>query len=100
MKKTESLNEPMSLFNTTPRKNFKINQLLSILNDEIRTNSKNEDSKEKNYFSHMNVNSNQKNVKIDLIEKKLADNNGINNIIASGNKSKKTKVFYAIQNFS
>ncbi len=100
MKKTESLNEPMSLFITTPRKNFKINQLLSILNDDIRSNSKNEESKEKNYFLLTNGNSNQKNGKIDLIEKKLADNNGINNTIASGNKSKKTKIFYAIQNFS
>lgn len=100
MKKTESLNEPISLFNTTPRKNFKINQLLNILNDEIRSNSKNEESKEKNYLLTTTSNTNQRNLKLDFIEKKLSDNTGNNNFIASANKSKKTKIFYAIQNFS
>jgi hypothetical protein len=90
------------IITVTPRKSFKVNQLFTILNDEIKSNYKTNDEKPQSsnlMFGKTQSSNTLNNRLLQSLENSIkVHNNHVNN--APQDRSKKGKIMHAIQTFS
>ena len=97
--RTETSGDHNAPFAFSPRKSFKVTQLLAVLNEEIKGNYRTEENKQNsnNMFLTKNWNEKLSNLENKLHQKYAHLNN---NAVITVDRTKKGKIMQAIQTFS